>query len=533
MDTDCARGTSDFTHTKLHSVSQRIEWKTVALFFVVMLACTLVGVFCHTVLVPGEARHVGIVHDMWAARQYLVPRVNGLPALDGAPLHYWISLVFIGVFGVSEWVVRLPSVLAAALTLGMLVRAWSPWLPPRSAGTLFILFLIQPALVVAARFASPDMLNVLLFTVSVHGFMNAAHRVEQRRPARARTLGAWMACGLLALSAGPLAAVVPVTAVAMWLILRRRFAVLGELCWLPGPLACLAVVLPWLLIAENRYPGIVHVFFKKDLQSLWGLRPFGWVEMGGQAYAALVVAGVLPLAACLYRLRDPARRQWLNTPVAGLMAVCFVVLLPMHPLVMSTLVGPAAVLALPLLFFGVLALAPVQRPVRRSDLLVWLLHVALLVVVGVAGSHYIVKRVSGLSPLVQSISQRYHATNDKVVLLDRFDYEFNFYMRSPKLVYVVSDWNDAGRSMPVWKADLYDAARFAPDAASRLLLSHDELLEKLCERRVVNLWLIGDRQSIERHPILLEMSALHGPDGSRAWYLEAATHLAACQQQPD
>ena len=529
MNADCARGTSDFTRSKFHSVSDGIDWKTAVGLFVITVLCSIVGATCHSLLVPGEARHAGIVHDMWAARQYLMPRVEGLPVLDGAPLHYWLSLGFLGLFGAAEWVLRLPAAISAALTLVVMARVWLPWLPARSTVTLAILFLIQPALALASRFASPDMLNILLLTVSVSAFLQAVARLEQGEPASSWALAAWVATGLLGLGAGPLASAVPLVIVILWLTLRRRCGLVRALCWWPGPLAVAALLMPWLYFADAQYPGVVAVMVEKQLFSLIGRGREGWME-GYGLYGLLMVGGLLPLATCLYRCRNPDRLRAARTPVAGLMAVWLAVLVPLHPLVAMTAVGSVAMITVPLIYFGVLALGPGPQGRGGARGGAWLLHAALLgAAVVAAGAPLVAYRASDLPPLAQTLAKHYRGTTDKVVLLDRFDYELNFYMRSPKLVYVVADWSAAaGSVMPSWKAELIGSARFAPDTARRLLLEHDAFMEKLCERRVVNLWVVGSPQAYERHPILLELDVLGGPHGELLWYLGAGTELAQC-----
>ena len=70
---------------KFHSVSNEINWNVLLWLIVGVLLFAMLGTGSYPLLGPDESRHAGIVHDMWAARQYLVPRVDGLPMLDGKP----------------------------------------------------------------------------------------------------------------------------------------------------------------------------------------------------------------------------------------------------------------------------------------------------------------------------------------------------------------------------------------------------------------------------------------------------------------
>lgn len=529
MNADGARNTLDCPSCALHPVSVGIDWKSIAILLLVVTLGTMVG-SNHALLVPGETRHVGILYDMWAARQYLAPRVDGLPVLDGAPLHYWLSMGFLAVFGATEWAVRLPSILAAALTLVVLMRSWSPWLPAGALRVLVVLFLVQPALALASRFASPDMFNVLLLTMSVSSFMEAVARLQRKAPAEAPIFIGWVMAALLALAAGPLAVVVPLVIIGAWLVARGRFDVLRSLCWWPGPLASLTIILPWLGLIASQYPGVLGAIVGKQLSALAGGARHGWAEVGYQTYGLFLLGGIAPLAVCMVQFRDAVRRGLARTPAGGLMLIWFLVLLVLHPLVAMTVVGPAALLTIPLLYLGTLALTPIAGASKRRNLSAWLLHILVVAAVFATGVGYASSQSSKMPALTFAVGKHYRPTTDKVIFLDRFEHDFNFYMRSSKLVYVVSDWQSAAHSPSSWRRELADAARFAPPIAERLLLSRDELLGKFCERRVVNLWLIGSEQSVRHHPMLRELQTFSRSQGIHVWYLGTETLLPGCHQ---
>ena len=562
MNAGRAAGASGFAPKKFHSVSAGFNWIIFLSLAFLMLLCMMAGAGWYPLLSPDEAKHAGIVHDMWAARQYLIPRINGLPTLDGAPLYYWLSLGFLFLFGAQEWTLRLPSAISVALILVVMVRVWHVGLPPRSLWVWVLLLVSQPALMLAGRFAAPDMLNVFLLAAALGCFLRAACCVEMGNWSGPWTMSAWFATALLGLGAGPLAVFLPMIVVGLWLMLRRRFDILASLCWWPGVPAVVLLLLPWQLSAEAQYPGIIAATLQKQLRSLIEHGSHGWTTLGHSACWPLMLAGILPLVVCLYRYRDPVRRQVLRTPVAGLMAVWLAVLIPLHPLMTMTVAGHAMVLVIPLLYFGVLAMVPGDGGPTWEDARAWLAYVMLVAVVAGVGLHFFAQRLSKVFPVTQVISKYYSPTTDKVIMLDRYEYEFNFYMRSPKLVYVAADWSleNAGRA-PSWKKALLESAGFAPETAKRLLLTTrlseglseglsedlahegeakggngagsgdftlDDLLDKLCERRVVNLWIIGSEDAPRRHAILADLTTFVGTGKVRAWYLDEGVELARC-----
>ena len=58
---------------------------------------------------------------MLAARDLVVPRLNGLPYFEKPPLLYWVNAASFRVFGETPWAARLPTRLAGLGTTLLLV----------------------------------------------------------------------------------------------------------------------------------------------------------------------------------------------------------------------------------------------------------------------------------------------------------------------------------------------------------------------------------------------------------------------------
>src|SRR6266542_2408717 len=92
---------------------------------VVFLALTLF----HTKQIPlidrDEGRYAEAAREMLALRDWLVPRLFGVPYLEKPPLFYWLAAVALGLAGMDEFGARLVSGLAAAagvLSTGLFAR---------------------------------------------------------------------------------------------------------------------------------------------------------------------------------------------------------------------------------------------------------------------------------------------------------------------------------------------------------------------------------------------------------------------------
>ena len=64
---------------------------------------------------PDEGRYAMVALDMLHNGNWVTPQLNGLPFFHKPPLYYWLAAGGYELFGVHEWVARLPSMLGAWL----------------------------------------------------------------------------------------------------------------------------------------------------------------------------------------------------------------------------------------------------------------------------------------------------------------------------------------------------------------------------------------------------------------------------------
>src|SRR5437016_3491736 len=80
------------------------------------VACTLILSFQlgrAPLVEPDEGRNAEVVRELQAAHDWITPHFNFIPYLDKPILFWWAAGTIVKFAGVSEWSVRVPSVLAA------------------------------------------------------------------------------------------------------------------------------------------------------------------------------------------------------------------------------------------------------------------------------------------------------------------------------------------------------------------------------------------------------------------------------------
>src|SRR5437868_13374145 len=80
-----------------------------------------------------DAVQAQIARNMLTSGDWVTARLDGVLYLEKAPLTYWIIAVFFKVFGVHDWVARIPFALSV-MALAWLTAAFGAWAFGRRAG---------------------------------------------------------------------------------------------------------------------------------------------------------------------------------------------------------------------------------------------------------------------------------------------------------------------------------------------------------------------------------------------------------------
>jgi 4-amino-4-deoxy-L-arabinose transferase-like glycosyltransferase len=285
-----------------------------------------------------EARDGLVARDMVEAGHWLIPHIGGRVYAYKPPLFHWL-VALSSPHGVTEWSLRLPSVLAAAATVALTYSMGAQLATPTTGLIAAAMLASSATFVEWARTGRLEMLLVLWLTL---GFWSALRWLAERKRHHALILG--LALGLGCLTKGPIG-LAPLGALIAALALlgrwsRRSFADLGLAL-------ALAVALPvaWLGLAAGAHVGVnnylkavtanvageVHVL--RDQHALFaveaiGLGFFPWTLLVPGALLVLIRAGRASWRALLLPLLWAAFVLFVFTVFISPRAVHF---LPIYP----------------------------------------------------------------------------------------------------------------------------------------------------------------------------------------------------------
>jgi 4-amino-4-deoxy-L-arabinose transferase-like glycosyltransferase len=264
-----------------------LDWR---LFRLLALWATLIALFyigsCGypRLLDQIDGQYAGAAREMLTRNDWLVPTQNGVPRLRKPPLVYWMEVLSLRSFGENEFAARLPVCLATfawfIATAGLayectrdkLVSLASSVILATFFGTFQFSHLImpEPAFSFLITLSFLLLLRLAKKISGMHGAGSARSRQIRdlleassdhtgKPPITFELILLWISMAVAVLCKGTHGLLLPlgvllVAAIirpALWPLCRR--VILNPIGWL----IFIALVLPWYLAVEHRYPGFV------------------------------------------------------------------------------------------------------------------------------------------------------------------------------------------------------------------------------------------------------------------------------------
>jgi 4-amino-4-deoxy-L-arabinose transferase-like glycosyltransferase len=202
-----------------------------------------------------DAVQAQIAANMLASGDWVTARLDGVAYLEKAPLLYWIIALFYKLFGVADWVARLPVALAC-VGLALVTAAFARWaFGLREALYSGLVIATCIGLFLFTRILIPDVILTLTIALALWAFLRALEEEEAHPKLWAAVLAASMGVGLLLKSL--IGIVFPVGAGLVYLLFTKQLwaaRTWRRLRPVSGAVLVLVMAAPWHILATLRNP---------------------------------------------------------------------------------------------------------------------------------------------------------------------------------------------------------------------------------------------------------------------------------------
>ncbi|HEY1058178.1 MAG TPA: glycosyltransferase family 39 protein [Limnobacter sp.] len=234
---------------------------SVWLFWGTLVAYWLVSLQFRALIHPDEGRYATLAMGMLQSGDWITPRLNGLLYFEKPIFQYWVSAVFFGLMGFSEFAARLWPGLSGLMTIAVVGftarRLWSPTTGHHAAlvctGTLWMY--------ANSHFLTLDMGVTFFLTLALCAFLLAHQSTTDHPSSRRWMLLAWAAMAGATLSKGLIGLLIPGGTLFLYCLTTREWRLLGRMHWLAGVVVFALITTPWFWLVSQRNPGFAHFFF--------------------------------------------------------------------------------------------------------------------------------------------------------------------------------------------------------------------------------------------------------------------------------
>jgi len=244
----------------LFRVGHRIAFGAVLL---VCVAALFLKLGAPALFEPDEGRNAEKAREILLLDDWITPHENFLVVLDKPIFYYWLIAASYEAFGVSEWSARLPSALAGAgcvlLVFFFALRFFGFW--EGLWGSIVLATSLE--FYILARTVIFDVTLTFFITLSLYSFFSALH--EDRTLPRRSWLGLmYVSLAIATLVKGPIGVALPGMVVFVYLLICRKFSMLGKLDLHIGIPLFLLIVAPWYYEVERVNPGYLRYFLWEE-----------------------------------------------------------------------------------------------------------------------------------------------------------------------------------------------------------------------------------------------------------------------------
>jgi 4-amino-4-deoxy-L-arabinose transferase-like glycosyltransferase len=206
-----------------------------------------------------EARYMEIPREMIERGDFITPTLNYVKYFEKPPLHYWVNVLSIKLFGETEFAARFFGALWGVLGI-LLVYYLGRKLFGRREGMLSALTLgTSVGIIVQSRINITDTTLTICMTACLGCFLLALQEGERRKGLYYHLF--YLFAALAVLAKGLIGFVLPGAIIFCYLLITRRWRQLREMRLVTGIPLFLAVCAPWFILVSLRNPEFARFFF--------------------------------------------------------------------------------------------------------------------------------------------------------------------------------------------------------------------------------------------------------------------------------
>jgi 4-amino-4-deoxy-L-arabinose transferase-like glycosyltransferase len=245
-------------------------------FLFALIALVVIAGMFVPVMEIDAAQYASIAKQMWQEKSFLQIVHRDINYLDKPPLLFWLSSISIGVFGISDFAFKLPSVVSSILGIWSTFRFARHFYGEKTAYHAALMYAGSVAFLIFNNDIRTDTLVINLLIFSVYQLV-----LYRETNSGLSFVLAFGGIGLGMLAKGPMGLVFPVLAVGGDVLLHRNWSFVLKWQWLLGLLIVILILTPMMLGLYWQFDSNPKAWVNGE-QGVSGLKFFFWTQSFGR-----------------------------------------------------------------------------------------------------------------------------------------------------------------------------------------------------------------------------------------------------------
>ena len=236
---------------------------------------------------PDEARYVEIPREMIQLKNYIIPHLNYVVYLEKPPLYYWMNVIALKIFGLSDFAGRFWTVFISLLGIFSNYYVAKKLINKKTAFWSAIILASCIYYFIIGRLNLIDTTNAFFIAMSTY---SGYFYLKGRKKRFLYLMYAGMALGFL--SKALIGIIFPFAILFLWAVFSKRFKEFFKLISPIGIAILLAMCLPWIYLASREVSDFLYYFFMRQ-QFLRYLEPLEHTQPVW-TFIPVVIFGLFP-----------------------------------------------------------------------------------------------------------------------------------------------------------------------------------------------------------------------------------------------
>ena len=210
---------------------------------------------------PDETRYSEVAREMLASHNFIVPHIDGIIFFHKPPVVYWLTCIFMSIFGENTWGARLVNPILLCMCLMFTYFILHKIFKCRQIAFLSVIISLTTIMFLfLGRYLNIDLAIAVFLNMSILSYWVSLKYDDNYKKSTFWLLVAFVFSGVAVMTKGLMGIAFPMAIVGLYSILMGQYKRLFDIRLYIGLIIVAAISLPWIFAVEKYHPNFAYYY---------------------------------------------------------------------------------------------------------------------------------------------------------------------------------------------------------------------------------------------------------------------------------